>query len=1314
MGEVNTLNDLVEQKRLSKSVVERIENRLSKYGKIKFELTALQKKAFGSKHFWCDDNNQDNLIIQGATSSGKTLIAEVMMANCLEQPGERYKVICLVPLKAMVTEKIHHISEDLGENRDIVGSSSDYQEYDEDILNGNYEVAVIVYEKFFAMLAQSSDLLTHCRILVVDELQMLNVVDRGPKLEFAIMKLKETTAYKPIRIIGLTTIDCDTNYVCKWLNVDQERLIASEERPVGLEEYVINTDGVYKKHIQVGERERPDFQDEKIEPDNLTDGELPIKNILGKGAKLEEKKRNLLLAVLNDMYEKRPDSKVVVFVNSKRKSREIAEYICKSGLFQRDNEFTENMEGSSGFLDTDEYIDTLKKDFLPYKVAFHNSSLSVQTREIIEKNFEILENGIHIIVATETLMIGMNMPVDAVILYDRKVHRQDQRAVELNPQDYKNYIGRAGRLGYYEGERQMRGKSYLFVEEKEKLEFICKKYIFPQKVNIESSLINADALVTAPYYLNLLAVENINFSAENILKLQENSFSNVDSNKTSRQYAEDILKYLKNAQLSQVSNGGAAKLLGQDLYTLSDMGKRLAPYALSLLTCLNIKMYFVEEGDQGGGMPYDITKSDITEDKYILDILYILCLSEEVERNISLKLPNIDDTVSPATQELYYKDIKEIKRYLEKKKNNFWDNSMLKQFLSEEAISKKYWDAALRAIVLSHWVKGEMAEEIKKSTGFSNISIITGDLARIAEVCSYQMEAAEKCLGISGNSKRLDCMTDGMAQEFYILSKRIKYGMSRELISIANRHVFGVSRNAIIQLGKAAREYYQDNEENNVVLLIREVPEIAERYLQPSQRKKILEQFDLRNQRGSFEQLITNLLSEDILISASLSEELKKLNRPESANDWFESFQQIFDQEGGIEPSLCRINRENMYTLSLVGEERFLIALHYVERSNLKTNLTIDDCRQYMDFFEQDDPCYKKIIVSNGTLEAVYPDIDILYMGHSAFAMLIALSIAEMNSLRCGALLRNVLWDLQGCISETRSKFWQDIIKNYRNDNEQSLSVDHDPEVILLYDKSEETVEIEKMQVKLQEYNLKSQIFVWGSRNVVLKPNTIVVWWINSRIMWQSKSIHALIQNCVNEYPDNLLIVDNDYGNKLLDTIKEEFQIDRGIIHANKEDAIVKEVQIMSTACSSYKYFVGLSYPDEEEQSIYFQSVAKLLAERFGKEKILFDKFHPSEFYGADADTRIKEMYEKDCLVDVVCNCSAYDDHRWCKVERRGIAPVIGKDPRRVLFVTVGNGESSLLNGASDMYIDGNKFDIKYVTENIIERVNSLRCEMKV
>ncbi len=1321
---IQKLDDLVEKNRLTKEIAERIEKRLSNDGKIKYELTDLQKKAFSSDYLWCDDEKQSNIIIQGATSSGKTLVTEVMMANYLEWAGARNHVICLVPLKAMVTEKIRHITEDLGENRNIVGSSSDYQENDEDILNGNFEVAVIVYEKFFAMLAQSSDLLTHCGILIVDELQMLSVLDRGPKLEFAIMKIKESTP--DIRIVGLTTVDCKTEYVQQWLNVSEKYLIHSAERPVGLEECIIDTEGNYKKHTQIGEREKNSDEDEKLLPDNLVEGKLQLKNNLRNGAKIEDRKRNLLLGILKDIYDYRPSSKVVVFVNGRVKSVKIAEHICKSGLFQRDDDFTNRMEGSSGFQDTDEYIDILKKEYLPYGVAFHNSSLSIQTREIIERNFENMENGIQVIVATETLMVGINMPVDVVILYDIKVHRQGRRTVALTEQEYKNYIGRAGRLGYYEGERQLRGKSFLFAEDNKMLNTLSNKYIFPKTVNIKSSLINANEITVAPYYLNLLAKgksldeellnprEDGSFCEDDIKKLQENSFSSVMQEKRDDGYTKNILKYLCNANLVREDKGPKAALLGKPYYELSDLGKQLAPYALNLLTCMGIEKFFVQEGGEvtdgkkEGGLPYETTAQDIMEDKYLLDILYSLCDSLEVEVNPCIKLPEIDGTVNPAIQETYYKGITEIKKYLLKHKEDFWKGSMLGGFLGEEEMPKKKWDAVLRAILLSHWVKGETAKEIKASTGIESVAIITGDLARIAEVCSYQMEAAQKCLGIKKDMSRLDSIGDGgMIHAFYILSKRVKYGMKRELIVIANKHIFGVSRNAILQLGKAAEEYYGDDEQGNVILFIKEEPGEAEKYLLPIQRRRLLEQIDSRNYKVSFEQLITNLLNEDDLISTELWSALNRLATAQMSEGLGENLRKIFNMNQGIEPSICSGQDNNQFVLSLEGEQKFLIAFHNVEYNDLDGRLKEGDFVQYREFFDRDNSCYKKMIVTNTSLQDNYVNDEILCISQKGFAALIALCIAEINSLKCGELLRDVLWDLQGSIHDSRNRFWQGIIKNYRNEEDQR-SEDSKIDVVLLYDKAEREIDVETLHDEIRKLGLTSRDFIWGDNcNNSISPETIVICWVGSRVILQSRSVCEYIQHYAKYCPGNLLLIDNGYGDNV-EALKQKFGIDQGIIRNSDVKEIMDALRMHLAKDEEYQYLVGLSFPEEERQKKYFAEIAEKLRERYGKNKILYCHYHEDEFYRVGASSFIKELYEKHCLLDVVCDCSSYDTHRWCKYEAEGIHTVMESNKDRVLFVHVGEGHCQMCNVENDMYIDGEKVDVGYTVNQIISRLKKL------
>ena len=109
----------------------RLKSRLPENDEV--ELTALQRLALRHREF-CDDWSDSasvskHLIVQGATSSGKTLLSEL---NILDVVSRGLQAIVLVPLKAMVHERTRQFIDDLeGQGLRVYGSSSDYMDNDE-------------------------------------------------------------------------------------------------------------------------------------------------------------------------------------------------------------------------------------------------------------------------------------------------------------------------------------------------------------------------------------------------------------------------------------------------------------------------------------------------------------------------------------------------------------------------------------------------------------------------------------------------------------------------------------------------------------------------------------------------------------------------------------------------------------------------------------------------------------------------------------------------------------------------------------------------------------------------------------------------------------------------------------------------------------------------------------------------------------------------------------------------------------------------------------------------------------------------------
>ena len=193
---INYLTDVIKARKWDgtqvSEVVKRIEQNIQGDKKDPVALTHLQKTVLKHMDFWGAWDDQEfvgkDLIIQGATSAGKTLLSEIAILDCL---SKNKKALVLVPLKALVHERYKQFKRDFAPDGEynVYASSSDYLDMDQRLINGEYGVGILVYEKLFAMLCQNDcRILQGCGLIVVDELSMLSKDERGPKLEIALEK----------------------------------------------------------------------------------------------------------------------------------------------------------------------------------------------------------------------------------------------------------------------------------------------------------------------------------------------------------------------------------------------------------------------------------------------------------------------------------------------------------------------------------------------------------------------------------------------------------------------------------------------------------------------------------------------------------------------------------------------------------------------------------------------------------------------------------------------------------------------------------------------------------------------------------------------------------------------------------------------------------------------------------------------------------------------------------------------------------------------------------------------------------------------
>jgi len=196
-------------------------------------LQPIQAKAI-QRHRLFEGNN---LMISAPTSSGKTFIGEL---TAVHNALHGKKSIYLVPAKALAEEKFLSFKGFYGDfGLEIVISTRDRKEYDEAIFNGDFDIAIIVFEKFFQLLNSAEAVISKISLVVVDELQLIADVNRGMNLELLLTKLKLVRG--DIQIIGLSAVIGNSRILPEWLSAD---LLLEHRRPVELRMGYVS-EGIY-------------------------------------------------------------------------------------------------------------------------------------------------------------------------------------------------------------------------------------------------------------------------------------------------------------------------------------------------------------------------------------------------------------------------------------------------------------------------------------------------------------------------------------------------------------------------------------------------------------------------------------------------------------------------------------------------------------------------------------------------------------------------------------------------------------------------------------------------------------------------------------------------------------------------------------------------------------------------------------------------------------------------------------------------------------------------------------------------------------
>lgn len=402
----------------------------------------------------------DSLLICAPTGAGKTNIAMLTMLRVIrshrEKDGsgyqkDKFKMIYVAPIKALVQEVVENFSKRLGKspyNLVVEELTGDHQLDQRQISRA--QLIVCTPEKWDIVTRKSLDRLYTklVKLVIFDEIHLLHN-ERGATLEALVARIKRHKDMEgdAIRIIGLSATLPNYTDVSKFMH------------PKGTDDRFIQDTTFYFDNSH-----RP----------------IPLKQ---QYIALTESKK--VFRMINDIvYEKvierlADNAQILIFVHSRPDTTKTAEFIKTKAL--EEHKVAYFLSSDTTVEKINEYGRELQpklKELLQFGIGTHHAGMSKHERTCVEDLFR--NKFIKVLVSTATLAWGVNLPARTVIIKGTQVYR-DGCWTDLDSLDVTQMLGRAGRPGF---DREGEG---ILITQQSKVAFYVS--LMTEQLPVESRLI---------------------------------------------------------------------------------------------------------------------------------------------------------------------------------------------------------------------------------------------------------------------------------------------------------------------------------------------------------------------------------------------------------------------------------------------------------------------------------------------------------------------------------------------------------------------------------------------------------------------------------------------------------------------------------------------------------------------------------------------------------------------------------------------------------------------------------------------------------
>ncbi len=605
-------------------------------------------------------------VLSAPTASGKTLVALLWML----QQREKGKIVYVVPLKALASEKYKELSEKLCVFEWKIGISvGDFDSSSENL--AQFDVIILTSEKLDSILRHKAQWTRNIQCAVFDECHLIGEEGRGATLEVVMTKLH----LEGKKILALSATIPNAGEIAQWL---QAKLFTSTFRPT-------------KLVIGVASEKAVQFKDDA----------LPLIHV-------NEKQQ--LRDVVEKALEFKDKSQVLVFVSTRRSAEATARELgAITSKFLTSEEKTELVKTRQKTLSTLASPTSQCRELancVENGVAFHHAGITPKQRDLIENGFKQKKN-IKAIVCTTTLAMGIDYPATWVVVKDLK--RFTGNFSEFIPSlEVTQMLGRSGRPNYDDV-----GIGVLLATKRDAVE-AWDRYVYGKPENLYSKLANQVAMRF--HCLSLLSTSYAN-SFEELFRFFDASFYAFQFGDKEKMYGviEQIVNELKDFDFVREKNGK----LGA-----TPIGRRISELYIDPLTGAKFLEFVKKEGKETIDYLYclceatemrPLTGAKRSEEKLLYEDAYNLLEdfqawdAEALDKFKTAKILNA--WINEASEEQMLKEFDQPPGVLlTRKRNAEWLCYALRELAFMENRTSTYVGAKKLTRRIKHGVKEELLE----------------------------------------------------------------------------------------------------------------------------------------------------------------------------------------------------------------------------------------------------------------------------------------------------------------------------------------------------------------------------------------------------------------------------------------------------------------------------------------------------------------------------------------------------------------------------------------------------------------------------